>query len=700
MKKITYTIFVFTFIALFFSGNAYSKTPYEYFNPQHNISLNTTFGFNNAIKSGTYNYAVFFIENAGKDFSGNISIKIGGRNFSRTKNFKTFSKKIYLPELSKKRFYVYFYCDQVYSDTPVQFELVSDKKEKVFAADLTKERKVSLIRTSNYNSKNGVEGFLTLVISDNNFGYNFLTGVNVDTTAKTKGAPNNRIISHHVKYPSYETLPDDAVGYDGANLILLSGLTASKLSYEQKTALLRYLYEGGNILITKSDKDLWMQDEFFNKLLPGELNGITTLSSIGGYTYNRAQERVKQIPILETKSYELLDVKYDKNTRNYVRFEKAPIVLRKRVGAGAVFLVTFDPTKPPFVGAKENLDLFGMIFNSIVLKKGIVADYNFNDASVGLLNSMLDSLMAKDVIRQVTIFLLITFMTYLIIIGPLNYFFLKRKNKLEYAWVTIPIISLFYSIFFLTGGYAIRGTENYILTHNLVSVYDSNNFYVNTLMSVFASKEDHYEIGIERLNLHPKSFEANFAEVASEIEFSEEIMIKDVEIKKWSVRNFKITGHIYEDSEYFIKATRIGADQKTGGTKFTFDYNLPFEIERLFVLSKGYAYELDMEIVKRDKAISTRGVGSTTFKGLADFANENIVYGYRNKDSKEDEYLKSPYTQTLNMQAYMSKTTLFAGMNDDCFVILTDNPMYSRKLKGETFNTINRTAILVHVGEK
>jgi hypothetical protein len=42
---------------------------------------------------------------------------------------------------------------------------------------------------------------------------------------------------------------------------------------------------------------------------------------------------------------------------------------------------------------------------------------------------------------------------YVLIVGPANYFILRRRKKLEWTWVTIPVIVLV----FLGAEYGMRG---------------------------------------------------------------------------------------------------------------------------------------------------------------------------------------------------------------------------------------------------
>ena len=98
--------------------------------------------------------------------------------------------------------------------------------------------------------------------------------------------------------------------------------------------------------------------------------------------------------------------------------------------------------------------------------------------------------------------ILFLFLFYLALAGPLNYIFLKKIDKREWAWVTIPALSIIFAalIFFL--GYNTKGGE---LIVNTISLVDMNaneeEGNLTNYVGIFIPRRGDYEVEIDRYEL-------------------------------------------------------------------------------------------------------------------------------------------------------------------------------------------------------
>ena len=88
---------------------------------------------------------------------------------------------------------------------------------------------------------------------------------------------------------------------------------------------------------------------------------------------------------------------------------------------------------------------------------------------------------------------------YILLIGPVEYYFLKRVfGRLELTWITFPIIVLTVSAAAYFSADAVKGRE---LKVNKVDVVDvdpaSGRIYGTTWFTVFSPRIDNYSIGVE-----------------------------------------------------------------------------------------------------------------------------------------------------------------------------------------------------------
>jgi hypothetical protein len=84
---------------------------------------------------------------------------------------------------------------------------------------------------------------------------------------------------------------------------------------------------------------------------------------------------------------------------------------------------------------------------------------------------------------------------YIIVIGPVNYLVLKRRNRRELAWATIPaLVILFSGIAYLTG-FQLKGNEAIV---NQMSVaigdIDSDNLQVQSILGLYSPRRHTYDI--------------------------------------------------------------------------------------------------------------------------------------------------------------------------------------------------------------
>jgi hypothetical protein len=95
----------------------------------------------------------------------------------------------------------------------------------------------------------------------------------------------------------------------------------------------------------------------------------------------------------------------------------------------------------------------------------------------------------------VALFILI----YIIIVGPLDYWFLKRVVKrLEFTWITFPTIVLIVSAAAYYAAYALKGSSLRINKHDLVDVdVASQQIMGRSWFTIFSPRIQNYQIGAE-----------------------------------------------------------------------------------------------------------------------------------------------------------------------------------------------------------
>src|SRR5262249_13950136 len=88
---------------------------------------------------------------------------------------------------------------------------------------------------------------------------------------------------------------------------------------------------------------------------------------------------------------------------------------------------------------------------------------------------------------------------YIIVVGPLDYFFLKKVVKrLELTWITFPSVVLVVSVVSYFTAYALKGNDLLINKADLVDIdLEGKMGYGQTWFCLFSPRIQHYTIGLE-----------------------------------------------------------------------------------------------------------------------------------------------------------------------------------------------------------
>jgi hypothetical protein len=88
---------------------------------------------------------------------------------------------------------------------------------------------------------------------------------------------------------------------------------------------------------------------------------------------------------------------------------------------------------------------------------------------------------------------------YILVVGPLDYFFLKKVVKrLELTWITFPTVVITISVAAYFTAYWLKGNDQKINKVDLVDIdLHTQQIYGNTWFTIFSPRIQHYTIGLE-----------------------------------------------------------------------------------------------------------------------------------------------------------------------------------------------------------
>ncbi len=264
-----------------------------------------------------------------------------------------------------------------------------------------------------------------------------------------------------VAHLDLETLPPNPLGWEGLDVLVLNDVDTTALSSQQREALETWVAHGGHLIVgggagaartvagvadllpvtvggTRSVDDLWAL---------GERLGAPTAAgpyAVAEATLRDGEALIEQKDEQEDGQGDLI------------------LVARRSYGAGTVDFVAFDAGLNPFTRWNDNAHLWELIVGArttgdrrLTVRNGHNARESINSIPGMELPSAL----------QILAFMLV----YTLLIGPVNYLVLRKLDRRELAWLTIPALVVgFTAIAYLTG-FQIRGGMP--IVHRLAVVY-------------------------------------------------------------------------------------------------------------------------------------------------------------------------------------------------------------------------------------
>jgi hypothetical protein len=185
-----------------------------------------------------------------------------------------------------------------------------------------------------------------------------------------------------------------------------------------------------------------------------------------------------------------------------------PIIVQAPCGLGQVIVTGFDLDEAPFTTWRGREDLWKRIkvlTEPPNIPDGPVQNVNqwggFNNrGTTELAGKLVGSLEAFPDVPVISFgWVALFILVYILIVGPLDYFFLKKVVKrLELTWITFPAVVIVISAVAYFAAYYLKGKDLRINKLDVVDVdLHGNNVYGNTWFTLFSPRIQNYTIGVE-----------------------------------------------------------------------------------------------------------------------------------------------------------------------------------------------------------
>ena len=279
------------------------------------------------------------------------------------------------------------------------------------------------------------------------------------------------------------SLPDRVEGLQMLDTLTISGVDTSRLSPAQVNAIQSWVSRGGKLIVTGGP--LWQETAAawpanFLPLQPGGTATLADLTSLQNFA--PSSELLEGSAVIATGRLQPDAISHAAQT-------EIPLIAERSYGFGKVIYFTVDPTLAPirtWTGAGELYKvLLGSSDDTPPWSQGFSEWSSANDA----LNTIEGLGMPSYLL--VCGFILV----YILVIGPINFYWLRKRQKHDAAWLTIPVLVILFTAAILLVSSSVMGNRPIINRLTIVQVWEnSDRAGVNGLVGVFSPQRETYSL--------------------------------------------------------------------------------------------------------------------------------------------------------------------------------------------------------------
>jgi hypothetical protein len=399
------------------------------------------------------------ISNTGPDVTAELRALIP-RDYGATDHI--YSRPIVLPSNSRKAYTLYFPYPKGLRG--IELNLVSDGR--MLAS--------SFVVIRNLKENDRIYG----VVSPSPSTLNFLT--ELDPAGATS----------FVTHLQLEALPPDAMGWEALDVLILNDVDTSSLTPVQREALETWISHGGHLIVGGGAGGV-QTAAGIEDLLPVTVQGVDSIPALDELSaHTGLPVDPGPYPVARTTLVE-----------GEVLIEQDDLILlaRQTFGAGTVDVLAWDAGLNPFREWESNLELWRSILETRTGGPQFLRVEN--DALAQRAIFAIPGLAAPSVC-QILGFLLV----YTLLMGPVNYLVLRRIDRRELAWITIPALVIGFTACAYVTGFQVRGRAP--ILHRMAVVYTphgSTTGHAVQPVALFSPRRTRYTVQAEGAGLRPFS---------------------------------------------------------------------------------------------------------------------------------------------------------------------------------------------------
>ena len=318
--------------------------------------------------------------------------------------------------------------------------------------------------------------------------------------------------------------PDNPLALSGLHILYLSSLMALELTAPQVEALHIWLQKGGHLVVAVEQASDLQGAPWLRSLIPCDFTGLAVKKpgnelqqwtaayfsappTTGGKRFRGGNASAFPLELSREIS---ADADFDSADLPMITGRlldgkvlagsgTEPLLIEARRGRGRLTVLTFSPEREPFLSWKNRAWFWARLAEiPPELYQSSDLDRRMGMSSDGIFGTMVDS---KQVRKLPLGWLLLLLVVYLIVIGPLDHYWLKKMNRQMLTWITFPCYVVFFSVLIYYIGFRLRAGDSEFNELQLVDVIPAGNetlFSGRTYASIYSPSNQKYPLQSEQ----------------------------------------------------------------------------------------------------------------------------------------------------------------------------------------------------------
>ena len=463
-------------------------------NQVKDIEISVDIGFNNFYEYESQIPINVKLKNNLRDINGKVQLLIPYK-FRDTEVYTAYSKEISIAENSTKELQ---FVSLIRSNINEIIVRIIDDNDTLIA-----EKEISIAKGKRYDDINiGVlsDDFESLSYFNLVFrkeSQDIIKNVNTNTTTVetiVKTALDN--VNTNVVNIG-DKMVENWEALQSFDIIIINNYNTEILTGQENKALEEWVNKGGLLLVGTG------------------ANHEKTLKGLGGLNYIQVTE-LDEINEINGDIIEPLNIiqGIKKSGDEILIQDNKVLVYNKSIGLGNIIITGFDLGLNPFLQWEGKESLFRNILTPYITAS------NDNKLGVRLGSNILQYIpLDRAVPLNVIIWIIIIF---ILLIGPVNYIVLKKLDRRELAWITIPAIVVVFSLFIYMWSFATRFEKPLSNNISTVIIYpQSDKSVVNTTASVVSFSNGDIDVSMKEdayFSMYPFRLESQLYEFRHKFE--------------------------------------------------------------------------------------------------------------------------------------------------------------------------------------